>query len=87
MFYCFSGCSGLVAIWADAGFSLLDRCTGSGFFYGCGALVGGAGTVYDFLRRDEEYCRIDGGVVAPRYLTVRTGRRRRGVGQSTLQAL
>lgn len=71
LFYCFSGCDALTTIWADAGFALPDGCDGYGMFYGCGTLVGGAGTAYSFSMRDEEYCRIDGGVAAPGYLTAK----------------
>lgn len=71
LFYCFSGCDALTTIWADAGFALPDGCSGSGMFYGCKALVGGAGTAYSFSMRDEEYCRIDGGETAPGYLTAK----------------
>ena len=71
LFYCFSGCSNLATIWADADWSLPAGCEGSGMFYGCEALVGGAGTTYDSGGRDEAYCRIDDPPVAPGYLTVK----------------
>ena len=70
LFYCFSG-SDLVAIWADADFAYPEGCEGSGMFYSCDALVGGAGTTYDFSRRNIEYFRIDGGELAPGYLTAK----------------
>ncbi|MDN0056364.1 hypothetical protein [Collinsella ihumii] len=72
LFYCFSGCDALTTIWADAGFALPEGCSGPGMFYGCEALIGGAGTAYDFSIRDEEFCRIDGGAAAPGYLTAKT---------------
>lgn len=71
LFYCFSGCSNLATIWVDADWSLPAGCEGSGMFYGCEALVGGAGTTYDSGGRDEGYCRIDDPPVAPGYLTAR----------------
>ena len=71
LFYCFSGCSNLATIWVNADWSLPAGCEGSGMFYGCEALVGGAGTAYDSGGRDEGYCRIDDPPVAPGYLTVK----------------
>lgn len=71
VFYCFASCSNLTTIWADADWELPEGCTGSGAFYSCESLVGGAGTTYAFGRRDAEYMRIDGGVAAPGYLTVK----------------
>lgn len=70
LFYCFAG-SGLVTIWADADFAYPEGCSGSGMFYSYDALVGGAGTTYDFSRRNIEYFRIDGGELAPGYLTAK----------------
>ena len=70
LFYCFAG-SDLVTIWADADFAYPEGCSGSGMFYSCDALVGGAGTTYDFSRRNIEYFRIDGGELAPGYLTAK----------------
>lgn len=68
LFYRFAG-SDLVTIWADADFAYPEGCSGSGMFYSCDALTGGAGTTYDFSRRNIEYFRIDGGELAPGYLT------------------
>lgn len=64
-------CSNLTTIRADADWSLPEGCEGSNMFYGCDALVGGAGTAYDSGGRDEGYCRIDDPPVAPGYLTVK----------------
>ncbi len=71
VFYCFSGCSYLATIWADADWELPEGCTGSGAFYSCESLVGGAGTVYASSRTSATYMRIDGGAAAPGYLTAK----------------
>ena len=71
VFYCFSGCSALTTIWADADWALPSGCTGSQAFYQCQALVGGAGTTFATSRTSAMYMRIDGGVAAPGYLTVK----------------
>lgn len=73
VFYCFSGCSNLATIWADADWELPEGCTGSGAFYSCESLVGGAGTVYASSRTSATYMRIDGGAAAPGYLTAKAG--------------
>lgn len=73
LFYCFSGCSNLATIWADADWALPGGCEGQAMFYGCDALVGGAGTAYAGNGNGVEYFRIDGGEAAPGYLTAKTG--------------
>lgn len=71
VFYCFSGCGSLTTIWADADWALPAGCTGSGAFYGCAALVGGAGTTYSSSRISATYMRIDG-VGGAGYLTAKS---------------
>lgn len=71
VFYCFSGCSALTTIWADADWALPAGCTGSQAFYQCQALVGGAGTTFATSRTSATYMRIDGGVASPGYLTAK----------------
>lgn len=73
VFYCFSGCSALTTIWADADWALPAGCTGSQAFYQCQALVGGAGTTFASSRTSATYMRIDGGAAAPGYLTAKAG--------------
>lgn len=71
VFYCFSGCSALTTIWADADWALPAGCTGSQAFYQCQALVGSAGTTFATSRTSATYMRIDGGAAAPGYLTAK----------------
>lgn len=71
VFYCFSGCGSLTTIWADANWALPAGCTGMGAFYGCTALVGGAGTTYSSSRISATYMRIDG-VGGAGYLTAKS---------------
>lgn len=71
VFYCFSGCGSLTTIWADADWALPAGCTGMGTFYGCTALVGGAGTTYSSSRISATYMRIDG-VGGAGYLTAKS---------------
>lgn len=71
VFCCFSGCSSLTTIWADADWALPAGCTGSQAFYQCQALVGGAGTTFAASRTSAVYMRIDGSVAAPGYLTAK----------------
>ena len=70
VFYCFSGCGSLTTIWADADWALPAGCTGSGAFYNCTSLVGGAGTTYSSSRISATYMRIDG-VGGAGYLTAK----------------
>lgn len=71
VFYCFSGCGSLTTIWANADWALPAGCTGMGAFYGCAALVGGAGTTYSSSRISATYMRIDG-VGGAGYLTAKS---------------
>lgn len=71
VFYCFSGCGSLTTIWADADWALPAGCTGSGAFYNCTSLVGGAGTTYSSSRISATYMRIDG-VGGAGYLTAKS---------------
>lgn len=69
LFYCFSGCSALARILADATWALpASGVSGSQCFYGCSSLVGGAGTAYASSRTAYTYFRIDA-EGAPGYLT------------------
>lgn len=70
LYCCFAGCASLEAIYADADWALPESALGLMTFSGCGALVGGAGSVFDDTRTSYEYLRIDGGIEAPGYLTI-----------------
>ena len=55
----------LTTIWADADWALPAGASGFATFYGCKALVGGAGTVFSSSRYSGTYMkRIDGGVAS-----------------------
>lgn len=66
---CFSSCTALATILADADWALPEGCRGSSCFYRCDSLVGGAGTAWSNLRTGIEYMRIDDPPDAPGYLT------------------
>lgn len=67
--YCFSGCSSLVTIWADAGWALPGSgLTGPQCFYNCNSLVGGNGTAWESSKTGYAYLRIDA-AGTPGYLT------------------
>lgn len=69
LFYCFSGCSSLVTIYADSTWALPSSgITGSSCFYNCNSLVGGNGTTYASSRTAYTYFRIDT-ASTPGYLT------------------
>lgn len=58
--YCFSGCSSLATIYADATWALPSSgLAGSQCFYGCSSLVGGNGTAYSSSKTSYTYFRID----------------------------
>lgn len=71
MDYAFASCTALTTIWADADWALPAGVSGFATFYGCKALVGGAGTVFSSSRYSGTYMRIDGGVASPGYLTAK----------------
>lgn len=71
MDYAFASCAALTTIWADADWALPAGVSGFATFYGCKALVGGAGTVFSSSRYSGTYMRIDGGVASPGYLTAK----------------
>lgn len=68
---CFSGCSALETVRADADWELPAGCSGFATFHGCASLAGGAGTAYDAGAISGAYMRIDGGEAAPGYLTAK----------------
>jgi len=61
LYYCFSGCSHLAAIYADSTWALPSSgISGSQCFYGCStSLVGGNGTVWSSSNTGYAYMRID----------------------------
>ena len=68
MGFMFSGCSALEAICVGNSWSTAAVTSSGNMFYGCGHLVGGAGTTYDSEHVDKEYARLDG-EGGPGYLT------------------
>lgn len=71
LFYTFSGCKSLTAIYADADWELPAKgVNGLQCFYNCQALVGGNGTAWSSSNTGYAYMRIDREGV-PGYLTVR----------------
>ena len=70
LFYCFSGCSSLVTIYADSTWALPSSgISGSQCFYSCNSLVGGAGTAWSSSNTGYQYMRIDA-AGSPGYLTM-----------------
>ena len=68
--YCFSGCSSLVTIYADATWALPSSgVSDSQCFYNCYKLTGGNGTTYASSRTVYTHFRIDT-TATPGYLTV-----------------
>lgn len=66
----FNDCPVLTAIYCDGDWSTSAALTESKYmFYGCTALVGGDGTVYDEAVIDKTYARMDGGTSAPGYFS------------------
>ncbi|EUB31298.1 leucine-rich repeat protein [Olsenella uli] len=60
LFYCFSGCSSLVTIYADSTWQLPSSgISGSQCFYSCRSLVGGNGTAWSSGNTSYTYMRID----------------------------
>ena len=58
--YCFSECTSLVTIYADATWTLpTSGITGSQVFYNCKSLVGGNGTAYASSKTGYAYMKID----------------------------
>jgi len=69
LYYCFSSCSSLVTIYADASWALpTSGITGSQCFYSCSSLVGGNGTAWASNKTAYTYFRIDT-AANPGYLT------------------
>ncbi len=73
MYGMFSDCDNLETIIVGDGWNTDKLMEDGGYhmFYRCTILVGGAGTVYDASKTDQEYARIDGGTDSetPGYLT------------------
>lgn len=69
VFYCFSGCSSLVTIYADSTWALpASGISGLQCFYSCSSLVGGNGTAWSSSNTSYTYFRIDASG-SPGYLT------------------
>lgn len=70
--YMFCDCSNLVTIYARD-WNTENVVNSTGMFGSCYKLVGGAGTVYDYVHwSDIEYARIDRGPSAPGYFTAKS---------------
>ena len=69
MSYMFYYCSELTTIYVSDGWSTEKVTNGGSMFTDCAKLVGGQGTAWDSNYTDHTYACIDGGAVAPGYLT------------------
>lgn len=69
--YTFASCSALTTIWGDADWTLPEAVSGGYVFYGCDALVGGAGTAFSDDAVGAECLRIDAPPEAPGYMTAK----------------
>lgn len=68
----FMYCTNLKTIYVSITFVTTNVTDSSDMFYGCTALVGGEGTVYDTSYTDATYARIDNGTETPGYFTTKT---------------
>ena len=65
----FNGCSKLTTIYVGEGWSTAAVASSSNMFSGCTGLVGGRGTIYDYIHKDKTYAHIDNAPSDPGYLT------------------
>ena len=65
----FNGCSKLTTIYVGEGWSTAAVASSSNMFSGCTSLVGGRGTIYDYIHKDKTYAHIDNAPSDPGYLT------------------